>query len=592
MKNLFTGSLGKISNIGGSRIYTTPNTVEVSGTSYEISAQVQGEFVTHSLDGRLWIYQRGTRYGALALKFNPETEQLEFATSRTITLTNERILARGLDWILTSKNIYMVSDESPYILTASLYDDNIPEKYLYSILRTNLNTIDPFTQEAWGKSELNGNSDGSGYFSRDTELLKPASSFVLDKSYAVLPAVGDWQILPNFLLRRPNAALSESYNGQKNLRPLIPLEFNKGGNPSYGCGYEHDISLAMIDGELWARGFSHIGKVKILPAVFDEDGEVQEYYLYISPEYPCSPFNEKVSSSLNANSDWLKLKLAQFGGYLSEQSNSLNDGLVEMSDDTRIFSLQDKEYSEQVPEGSTGKFYVDLLNSSGLILHDNGAKFLNGADYESKGLSQWLAPSGKVESISDGSIVSSFDGVLLNTSIPTGFNRQLLRMNNPIMTAKSYSGSKLILGAYDVSGRKSFHVNKYATPSEEILNWENIYKTPLEVKNIKVFEGPCHDYYGDCIMAYDDFIGYPIFVEARYYNGDPAITDVGPGGYYSDHEYISGFYDTYSFTAQMFYINPETGELGRFTITTDLPPSTQAAWLYRLSVVYDTPREK
>lgn len=483
MKDLFTGSLGKISNIGGSRIYTIPTTVEVSGTSYEISARVQGEFVTHSLDGRLWIYQRGTRYGALALKFNPETEELEFATSRTITLTNERILARGIDWILTSKNIYMVSDESPYILSASLYDSDIPEKYLYSILRSNSNTIDPFTKEAWGKSELNGNSDGSGYFSNDTELLKPAGSFVLDKSYSVLPSVGDWQILPNFLLRRPDAALNESYNGQENLRPLIPLEFNKGGNPSYGCGYEHDISLAMIDGELWGRGFLHIGKVKILPAVFDESGEVLEYYLYISPEYPYSPFDEKESSSLDANSDWLKLKVAQFGGYLSEQSDSLSDGLVEMSADTRIFSLQDKEYSEQVPEGSTGKLYVDLLSSERLILHDKGAKFLNGADYECKNLSQWLAPSGKVESISDGSVVSSFDGTLLNTLIPTGFNRQLLRTNNPELTAKSYSGSRLILSDYEVGARKSFHVNKFSPQLEENsqIAWEDIYKSPVEI---------------------------------------------------------------------------------------------------------------
>ena len=490
MRNLFTGSLGKISHIGGSRIYTTPNTVEVSGTSYEISARVQGEFVTHSLDGRLWIYQRGTRYGMLALKFKSETEKLEFATSRTITLTNERILARGLDWILTSKNIYMVSDESPYIFSASLYDSNIPEKYLYSILRSGVNSekpsgfsvnvgsgVDPFTKEAWGKSETNGNSDGSGYFSRDTELLKLAGSFVLDKSYSVLPSVGDWQILPNFLLRRPDAALNESYNGQKNLRPLIPLEFNLYSDgsayPSYGCGYEHDISLAMIDGELWARGFSHIGKVKILPAVFSESGEVEEYYLYISPEYPCSPFDEKASLSLNANDDWLKLKIAKFGGYLSEQSNSLSDGLVETSDDTRIFSLQAKEYSEQLPEESAGKFYVDVLNSKGLILHDNGAKFFNGADYECRGLSQWLAPGGKVESISDDSVVSSIDGGLLNTSIQTGFNRQLLRVENPIMTAKNYAGSRLILSEYEVSGRKSFHVNKFQTPNENIsgLDW-------------------------------------------------------------------------------------------------------------------------
>ena len=271
MKQMFIGPSGKISQVGGSRVYTVPTTVEVSGPDYDISARVQGEFVTHSLDGRLWIYQRGTMYGMLALKFNSETEQLEFAKSRTITLSDEKILARGIDWILTSKNIYMASDKSPYILSASLYDSNIPEKYLYSILRSNSNTLDPFTHEAWGKSELNGNSAGSGYFSKDTELLKPAGSFVLDKSYSVLPNVGDWQILPNFLLRRPDAVLSESYNGQKNLRPLIPLEFNKGGNPSYGCGYEHDVPLAIIDGELWARGFLHIGKVKILPAVFNDD---------------------------------------------------------------------------------------------------------------------------------------------------------------------------------------------------------------------------------------------------------------------------------------------------------------------------------
>ncbi|MBR1486669.1 MAG: hypothetical protein IJ597_05380 [Synergistaceae bacterium] len=57
IKDLFSGSLGKLNNHGGSRIYTTPNTILVP-PEYEIDIGAHGDFVSCSLDGRLWLFQK------------------------------------------------------------------------------------------------------------------------------------------------------------------------------------------------------------------------------------------------------------------------------------------------------------------------------------------------------------------------------------------------------------------------------------------------------------------------------------------------------------------------------------------------------
>lgn len=297
-KNLFFGALGKLENIGGSRAYTTPHTVSVPAEHIiNVTQNIQGDLIGHSLDGRLWLYRRSRRLGIIALKWNSTKGELEYAAVQNISNNDDVVLACGMDWVLTNNNIFMVSDEEPYIRSARLFDANIPDTYLYSILRSGsigTSGIDSFTGEAWGKRDDNGNSEGTGYFSKSTHLLYPAGFHSFEQCYSLLPAVGDWQIFENFLVRRPDAESITSYNYMQAVRPLIPLEFNK-GLAVYGTGYNFDhrgIQLFNRKGEIFGKGFKNIGKVSLLPAVFGEDGNVQEYYLYISPDFILYPYSD------------------------------------------------------------------------------------------------------------------------------------------------------------------------------------------------------------------------------------------------------------------------------------------------------------
>ena len=296
-KNLFSGALGKLKNIGGSRAYTTPHTVSVNAEySINLSYNVQGDLVGHSLDGRLWLYRRSRRLGIIALKWNTVTGKLEYSAAQNISNNDDVVLACGLDWVLTNNNIFMVTNEGG-ILSTRLFDANIPNTFLYSLLRSGdigASGIDPFTGQAWGMRNDNGNSEGTGYFSKNTHLLYSAGTHAFEQCYSLLPPVGDWQIFENFLVRRPDAETITSYNHMQAVRPLIPLEFAN-GSAAYGTGYNFDhrgIQLFHRDGEIWGKGFQDVGKISLLPAVFSEDGIVQEYYLYIQPDFTFYPYSD------------------------------------------------------------------------------------------------------------------------------------------------------------------------------------------------------------------------------------------------------------------------------------------------------------
>ena len=469
MKDLFTGSLGKLNNHGGSRIFTTPNTRSVK-PEYSVSTDVPNtaEFVICSLDGRLWLFRRSRRFYVAVFRWNESTQRLVFVKSKIFS--NANFIGRGVDWLLTDTAIIQASDDEPYIRTVNLFGDN-KSNFLYSILRSKdlSSGIDPITRKAWGLSETNGNSDGYGYFNRSALFQS------VDKHYSQLPAIGDWHIIKNFLVRKADNPLSEAHNSMLNIRPLIPLEFN-GSTPAYGCGFDNDIFLTYHNGELWGRGLYYIGRCYILPAVFDESGNPQEFYLYISPDYP------RIAV---AQADKFKLGILKTAdnlyGFLTEQVSSLDNGLCYGSDNPKVFDASTKQW-QQISE--SGQMFIDTLNHSGLVLNDDGAIFLNGASYECKGLKQWLAPAGVVEAVSAQSVISSFDNAAVATYPQQEFHRELLTGKKLPISAKSFSGKRLSLGLND----KAIQVNSLVgTNSAEAIVWQNVYKQPITIRKINSF---------------------------------------------------------------------------------------------------------
>ena len=600
-KNLLSGSFGKLQNIGGSRCLPTPQTLRIQPDySINISYNIQGDLVAHSLDGRLWLYRRSRRLGIIALKWNASTAKLEFAAAQNLSNNSDVILACGLDWVLTNNNIFMVSDNEPYIISANLFDTNIEDTFLYSLLRTSGagdSGIDPFTSEAWGKREDNGNSEGSGYFSKDAHLLYPAGTHTFEQCYSLLPAVGDWQIFENFLIRRPDHFLNDSYNFMQNVRPLIPLEFHN-GKAVYGTGYNFShrgIQLAHFDGKIYGRGLYNIGRVFLLPAVFDENGEVQEYYLYISPDYPCSPF---IDEALDSTDDWLNMGLFladedSLYGFLNASSGSITLKAAE----AKLFDPDSKDWLNL--SENHGAVFVDGIHSSGLLLNDSGATFLTG-DFvnnphkmECSLMSQWLAPNGNIQAVTENIIAAPVN----DSCVYTFPNAELVRFmpadNTLPLTAAGFedsdgkSYSLAISEGTNSNNRKTFAVNQFSNQKQSLqtITWQNIFKQAISIEVMNHWEIPFFEVFYDyskClqyihILNYkdeNDYVDYrmcnicgymclPLFLTERHYN-DIIWSGVDRDGYSFAYRYHS------SVDANILFVDFSSNSLEHIDIHCDI----------------------
>ena len=514
MKDLFVGPLGRANNHGESRMCAIPHTIGVE-PEYEVATDVPSvaEFVTCSLDGRLWVFRRSRRYYVAVLKWDAETQRLVFVS--TTILSNANIVGRGIDWLLTDTTIIQALDDEPYIGTANLFADSA-DTLLYSlILSTNTSQRSNYLQS-------------------------------VNKDYSLLPAVGDWNIADKFLIRKPSTPLMEAYNSMLNVRPLISLEFN---SIIPVCGY--NVSVTAVNGELWARGKCYIGKCSILPAVFDENGNPQEYYLYISPDYKVSPYIANSSSAVTQN-DWANLNILHMGetiyGFLIEKVSSLENGLCYSSDTPKLFvpsankwlELQETEQEqteseeentgdEQQSESNT-KMFIDTLNNSGLVLHDDGAIFLNGSSYECKGLPQWLAPIGIVDAVTHDFVIASCDNASLVTHLQHGFFREMLAGKNLPISAKSFSGKRLSVGIGGKNSRKSIQVNSVnGANNNAVIAWNDVYKTPIK---------------------------FTSYICKRDYDINPSSYSILRGQSNSDNEYMENipiFYRFYCYFSEVDY---------------------------------------
>lgn len=219
----FSGALGKSQNFGGSKFLSVPHTIDVPAL-YSINININGDFISCSLNGKLWCFKNSDILTFCALNWNSNSRKLEFAAS--IVLSEEFFIARGLDWILTDKSFVRGLDEEPYISVISLS----------SILAVDADNI-------------------------------PA-----DDCFSLLPAIGDFQLVHHILFRRNN-------NG-KALSQIIPLSFPHSFivNPYVGFIYAYDFlfnqefsfeadyySVIVHDGQLWGCSDISFGKVFLLP---------------------------------------------------------------------------------------------------------------------------------------------------------------------------------------------------------------------------------------------------------------------------------------------------------------------------------------
>lgn len=533
MKDLFVGASGRLNNHGGSRMFTTPHTINVP-PEYTVETDVPSvaEFVTCSLDGRLWVYRRSRRYYVAAFRWDENTQRLVFVG--TTILSNESFVMRGADWILTDKSLIQSIDDEPYI-TRTTYTDS---SYLDTI----------------------------------------------KKSYSFFPEIETWQKIQGEQIIRVDNPPSETL--QESTQSLVtPLEFHYYSENDIKAFTEFSPKLCYINGQLYGKGKAHIGRAYLLPRTFNEDGEPEDFYLYISPDYLRS-----YNGSFDDNDGWENLRVAPFTHESVAIFTPQNDdySICKKATNAQIFTLPNGESLDL--SADNGALFFDALTGSNLALNDKSASLLrDGMSFECKGIRQWIAPSGKVDTVSPQLVMSSFDNGTLATHVQSGFHRELLAGKTLPLSTRDYSGKRLSLENLGINSRSALQVNSIAGITVDDSTYKTTYNEAVTIKYITSY---AHDLSWPYVLG-----NVPIFlaqevIEATVLpylegivspgTGRSMITESSISSHVKGLQTVLGKYGyglnsqgeneypalQHSCSATLFWINPDTGEATDFTINT------------------------
>ena len=427
MKDLFTGSLGKLNNHGGSRMFTTPNTVLVP-PDYEIETGLpsEAEFVTCSLDGRLWLFQRKNWYYILALKWNEATEKLELAELKIIQ--KENFIQRGIDWLITDT--------------------------LFIFIENNVNII-------LKKHEI-----------KISDLQN------IDEQYYYLPAAGEWQILGRYLINRgkkPTSYLTFSGPGFENNNCNIRTVNHHNGiiwtliteYSLIGRSYIFPVSFLenedIVDDDFYEYALDYYFYVRSDFEYIDNDGE-KKAFIFLDENYPhicritdirnnfCLPSkNERIYDLQNRKRIYISNK------YTIDTFN--NKIFFDINDNNKTYSLNvlgDNLYTEQ-------KFISD------------------------KNLQEWINPSDKeIQSISQNNIIFTLNdnNDIVITHLNSELYREILLANKLPLTCRTYGQYQLSLGLKEDN---SITVNKLESRNINIPH-VTCYQRPFEFKNFNIID--------------------------------------------------------------------------------------------------------
>lgn len=445
MKDLFSGSLGRLNNHGGAKMYTTPHTIGVQ-PEYEVETDIPSvaEFVTCTLDGRIWIYRRSRRYYVAVFRWDEETQKLVFVS--TTVLNGETVIKRGVDWILTDKSFIQPSDNEPYI-SQTKYDSD-DTSYIDAI-NESCSFFPEF--ETWDKIQ-------------GTQTIHIADAPSLDlRSLNIIevPSQAFWETSQGNV-----GSLEFHYYDDNNIQAYINFKFQ----------------LCYCNGQIFCKGKAHIGRAYLLPRRFNSEGEPVGFYLYISPSYlrDCDIENQ----TFDDNDGWNDFIVAPFEQDTACIFTPENEdyGLCKIAENAQVISLPQNEKFDY--SADNGAIFFDGFTLSNLVLNDKGANFLqDNLNYECKGLNQWLAPSGKVYTVSSQFMMSQFDNVFLSTNIRK-FHRELLSSsNNSVFSIKQYSGKNLCISDTIQNNKKFFNVNTIKnTLYEKTGIWNKIYRPFITVE--------------------------------------------------------------------------------------------------------------
>ena len=438
MKDLIAGSLGRLDDAGGSSMFVVPRTIYVP-PEYEVETDVPGvaEFVTCSLDGRLWIWRRSRRYYVAVFRWNDETQRLEFVS--TTVLSGETVIRRGVDWILTDKSFILSSDNEPYI----------------------------------SRTE---------YASDDTSYID-----TINKSYSFFPELEMWQEINEQKIRVENSPNDIWQEIPQN--KLTPFEFHYYSDDDIQTVTDFNPQICYCNGQLYAKGKAHIGRAYLLPYKFNTDNKITGFYLYISPDYMREYDSE--NQTFNDDDGWDKLNIAPLddnsvGIFTPEDDNNT---ACKKAEDGLVYRLPQSEQLNYSVDN--GVVFFDGFSGLNLVLNSQGVSFLrDNVSYQCRCLQQWLAPNNKIKAISyQQFVISSIENATIAIHTKQRFYRELLTNKQLPLAMKNYSDRTLSLSNGIKNTITTLQVNSIKNNSSftQSCIWEQIYRQVLTYNVANVY---------------------------------------------------------------------------------------------------------
>ena len=486
-------------------MFTTPNTVYVP-PEYELATDVPSaaEFVTCSLDGRLWVWKRSRRYYVSAFRWDEDSQRLAFAG--TTILNGENLIKRGVDWILTDKSLILSSDDEPYITRTE-------------------------------------------YESEDTTYIDAINS-----SYSFFPELETWQKIQSGQVISILDAPSEAW--QEMPRNLIDtLEFHYYSNDNIQTFSSFKAQLCYSNGQLYAKGKAHIGRAYLLPRTFtfnpNGESEIMNFYLYVSPDY-LREYDAEIQA-FDDNDGWDKLVIMPLNSDSVAVFSPQDDAMLMCKKAEHIYTLPQNKAADF--SANNGAIFFDTFTGSNLAVNNNAAFLMrDNLLYECKGIQQWIAPAGIIETISAQYAMSLTDDTAIITHFPQGLYREAFReiyqAQKEIPLILTCSSKEVLLSGINKDNKKVINARQPKNARQKYLQaatWQNVFKHFLNIDLITSFKD--EEYYFD--NHYEEVRGSMTFVKdyIRDINDEESIVDYDvtytDGAYGEAHPYSLLVYSIY-----------------------------------------------
>lgn len=435
----FSGALGKSQNLGGSMGFSIPHTIDVPPEySFETDVPSVAEFLTSSLNGRLWLFRRSRRFYLAVLRWNVDTQRLVFVTSAI--LSNENFIRRGVDWILTDKSFILSSNDEPYF-SISQYE-----------------------------------ADHTSYID------------AVNQSYSFFPELETWEEIINGQILHVEGSPYDLWNNIPQNK-LTPLEFHCYSDDNIQVITNFSPKLCYCNGLLYAKGMAHIGRVFLLPRSFNENGDIEDFYFYICPDYLRNYDAE--NKTFDDHDGWNNLILAP----LNENSvcfftpEDEDYGFCKKPVNSQVISLPQLEHLDF--SQYNGAIFFDGLTLSNLLLNDSGASLLyDNIRYDCNGIRQWLAPAGFVKAINKNFLCDSNDTFSLITHLDSGFFREFISSQSLPFSLTSDTQKFFSMGHSSVNKKIYISVNEAPAlyKNNQYALWDNFFKKCFHVSIVKAFQ--------------------------------------------------------------------------------------------------------